>query len=124
MNLPPLTGHDFEQIQADKENCLIVFSKEGCKVCARLEPTMVNIAKDYEGDNDFHIYTMNVLDPSSRELFKSWQLVGVPQTAFIKDGVFKEALPGAIDEVIMRREIKNLIDPPKGLLGKLKNLWR
>lgn len=123
MNLTPATGEDFKRIEAAEETCIIVFSKDGCKVCARLEPTMDKIAADYKDSSEVRFYSMNVLEPSSRALFKSWQLVGVPQTALIKDGEFREALPGAIDEGVLRKEIKHLINPPQGFMAKLKGIF-
>ena len=49
-------------------------------------------------------------DPRPRRpfLFKSWNLVGVPQTCIINDGEFQEALPGALDPNIYRDEINKL----------------
>lgn len=125
MNLPPLTAAGFEEaVNQDKETCIIVFSKESCKVCARLEPTIVKIAKDYETSDQLNFYSMDVLDEGAKAIFKSWQLVGVPQTVFIKNGEFQEALPGALDEKILRKEINDMLNPKPTLGQRLKGFFK
>ena len=124
MDLPLLTGAGFDKaVNQDKETCIIVFSKESCNVCARLEPTIVKISKDFETSDELNFYTMDVLDDDAKRIFKSWQLVGVPQTVFIKEGEFVEAFPGALDESILRKEIDRMLHPKEGLGAKLKKLF-
>lgn len=36
----------------------------------------------------------------------------------------KESLPGAISESIFKKEINDMINPKKGLLGKLKGMFK
>ena len=124
MNLPPLTAAQYrEEIVADKQNCVLVFSKETCKVCAKLEPTIVKLADEYQKSDNLDFYTMNVLDDECNEIFKSMDLVGVPQTVFIKEGAVKEALPGSLSEDILRSELEDMLRPKKGWGARLKGFF-
>lgn len=125
MNLPLLSAEDFEKVvKEDKKTCIIVFAKATCNVCARLKPTIEKIAKDYEKSDELSFYSMDVLEEHSRKIFKSWQLVGVPQTVFIKNGEFQEALPGALDEKILRKEIEDMLHPKPSFAQRLKNFFK
>lgn len=124
MNLEQIDSRQFEErIRQDNETAIVVFTKETCKVCKRLAPHMEKIAADYENDDSLNFYEMNVLDPEVKVIFKSMQLVGVPQSVFFKDGTYFDALPGALDEKIIRKEIRDMINPKKSLGDKVKGLF-
>ena len=109
MEIPMITISQYNDIVADKEKCFLIFTKQKCSVCARLMPNMQKI---------------EIHDPDARSLFKSWNLVGVPQTCIINDGEFQEALPGALDPNIYRDEINKLLGiQKKGFGAKLKSLF-
>lgn len=110
-------------IEKKEENCLVVFSKETCSVCKKLEPVITKIAGEYEGNDELNFYTMDVKNDGSKKVFKELNLVGVPQTVFIKEGEVKETLPGALSEPILRSEIDDLLNPKQGLGAKLKGFF-
>ena len=123
MNLPQITAEQFEQItKENKETCIIVFSKETCSVCKQLAPVAEKMAAQFEGQVNF--YGMDVKTPDGLATFKSLQLMGVPQSVFFLQGEIKESLPGAISESIFKKEINDMINPKKGLLGKLKGMFK
>ncbi len=123
MNLPQITAEQFEQItKENKETCIIVFSKETCSVCKQLAPVAEKMAAQFEGQVNF--YGMDVKTPDGLATFKSLQLMGVPQSVFFLHGEMKESLPGAISESIFKKEINDMINPKKGLLGKLKGMFK
>ena len=123
MNLPQITAEQFEQItKENKETCIIVFSKETCSVCKQLAPVAEKMAAQFEGQVNF--YGMDVKTPDGLATFKSLQLMGVPQSVFFMQGEMKESLPGAISESIFKKEINDMINPKKGLLGKLKGMFK
>ena len=123
MNLPQITAEQFEQItKENKETCIIVFSKETCSVCKQLAPVAEKMAAQFEGQVNF--YGMDVKTPDGLATFKSLQLMGVPQSVFFLQGEMKESLPGAISESIFKKEINDIINPKKGLLGKLKGMFK
>ncbi|MFR6290078.1 MAG: thioredoxin family protein [Peptococcaceae bacterium] len=123
MNLPQITAEQFEQItKENKETCIIVFSKETCSVCKQLAPVAEKMAAQFEGQVNF--YGMDVKTPDGLATFKSLQLMGVPQSVFFLQGEMKESLPGAISESIFKKEINDMINPKKGLLGKLKGMFK
>ncbi|MEE0435624.1 MAG: thioredoxin family protein [Peptococcaceae bacterium] len=124
MEIPMITIQEYNEIVADKEKCFLIFTKQKCSVCARLIPTMQKIADEYAGNPEMHFYNMEIHDPDARALFKSWNLVGVPQTCIINNGEFQEALPGALDPNIYRDEINKLLGiQKKGFGAKLKSLF-
>ena len=123
MNLPQITAEQFEQItKENKETCIVVFSKETCSVCKQLAPVAEKMAAQFEGQANF--YGMDVKTPDGLATFKSLQLMGVPQSVFFLQGEMKESLPGAISESIFKKEINDMINPKKGLLGKLKGMFK
>ncbi len=123
MNLPQITAEQFEQItKENKETCIVVFSKETCSVCKQLAPVAEKMAAQFEGQVNF--YGMDVKTPDGLATFKSLQLMGVPQSVFFLQGEMKESLPGAISESIFKKEINDMINPKKGLLGKLKGMFK
>lgn len=121
-DLPVIDATTYRQVEAN-EACLVVFTKETCGVCKKLEPTMVKVANDYKDNDELNFYVMDVKDAESKKIFKELSLVGVPQTVFIKDGQVKETLPGAISEDILRKEIDDLLHPKEGFGAKLKGLF-
>lgn len=124
MEIPMITIQEYNEIVADKEKCFLIFTKQKCSVCARLIPTMQKIVDEYAGNPEMHFYNMEIHDPDARALFKSWNLVGVPQTCIINNGEFQEALPGALDPNIYRDEINKLLGiQKKGFGAKLKSLF-
>ena len=123
MNLPQITAEQFEQItKENKETCIVVFSKETCSVCKQLAPVAEKMAAQFDGQVNF--YGMDVKTPDGLATFKSLQLMGVPQSVFFLQGEMKESLPGAISESIFKKEINDMINPKKGLLGKLKGMFK
>lgn len=123
MNLPQITAEQFEKItKENKETCVIVFSKETCSVCKQLAPVAEKMASQFEGEVNF--YGMDVKTEDGLATFKSLQLMGVPQSVFFLEGEQKESLPGALSESIFKKEINDMIHPKKGLLGKLKGLFK
>ncbi len=122
-NLPQITAEQFEQItKENKETCIVVFSKETCSVCKQLAPVAEKMAAQFEGQVNF--YGMDVKTPDGLSTFKSLQLMGVPQSVFFLNGEMKQSLPGALSESIFKKEINDMINPKKGLLGKLKGLFK
>ena len=81
MEIPMITISQYNDIVADKEKCFLIFTKQKCSVCARLMPNMQKIADEYASHPEMHFYNMEIHDPDARSLFKSWNLVGVPQTS-------------------------------------------
>lgn len=124
MEIEKITKAQFDGIVADQENCFLIFTKENCKVCAKLAPIIEKIADEYRDSNEMHFYNMEIHDPEARALFKGWELVGVPQTCIIKNGVYQEALPGALTEDIYRKEIDTLLGRKRGFGAKLKDLFK
>ncbi|MBR4944193.1 MAG: thioredoxin [Peptococcaceae bacterium] len=121
-NLPLITGEQYEQItKENKETCIVIFSKETCSVCKQLAPIAEKIASQFEGQVNF--YTMDVKTPDGLATFKSLQLMGVPQSVFVLNGEVQQALPGAISESIFKKEINEMLNPKKGILGKIKGLF-
>ena len=124
MEIPMINLQQYNEIVDDKEKCFLIITKQKCSVCARLMPNMEKIADEYAGNPDMHFYNMEIHDPDARALFKSWNLVGVPQTCIINNGEFQEALPGALDPNIYRDEINKLLGiQKKGFGAKLKSLF-
>lgn len=112
-----------EAVDEKNETCLVVFSKESCAVCKKLEPNISKVALSYENDDTVKFYAMDVKDEETKKIFKSMQLVGVPQTVFIKEGKVHETLPGALSEDILRKEINDMLNPKQGFGAKLKGLF-
>ena len=122
MNLPQITGEQFDQItKENKETCIVVFSKETCSVCKQLAPVAEKMAAQFEGQVNF--YTMDVKTSDGLAVFKSLQLMGVPQSVFFLNGELKESLPGAISESIFKKEISDMLNPKTGFMGKIKGLF-
>ena len=122
-NLPQINAEQFNQItQKNKETCIVVFSKETCSVCKQLAPVAEKMAALFEGQVNF--YSMDVKTADGLATFKSLQLMGVPQSVFFLNGEMKQSLPGALSESIFKKEINDMINPKKGLLGKLKGLFK
>ena len=122
MNLPLINGEQFEQItKENKETCIVVFSKETCSVCKQLAPVAEKMAAQFEGQVNF--YTMDVKTTDGLAVFKSLQLMGVPQSVFFLNGELKESLPGAISESIFKKEINDMLNPKTGFMGKIKGLF-
>lgn len=125
MELQKITGEEFSQkINENKETCIVVFSKESCSVCKQLKPAVEKIADHYVAEGTVNFYNMDVKTDDGLATFKSLQLMGVPQTVFFLNGEQTEALPGAISESILKKEIEHMLHPKQGLLSKLKGLFK
>lgn len=123
MALTRITADEFEQItKVNKETCILVFSKETCSVCKQLLPVAEKMSVLFQGEVNF--YGMDVKTPEGLATFKSLQLMGVPQSVFFLNGELKQSLPGALSESIFKKEINDMIHPKKGLIGKLKGLFK
>ena len=125
MNLTQITDKDFDEIiNEDKETCVVVFTKPTCSVCKELAPMMEEVAKQYENDDRVNFYNIDVHTEDGLALFKSLKLIGVPQSVFFKEGVQNEAIPGAINQTIIRKELADILgEKPQGFMGKLKGLF-
>ena len=86
-----------------------------------MKPVAEKVATQFEGRVNF--YGMDVKTPDGLATFKSLQLMGVPQSVFFLNGELKESLPGAISESIFKKEINDMLNPKKGLLGKIKGIF-
>lgn len=123
INLPQITGEQFEEItKQKKETCIVVFSKETCSVCKQLAPIAEKMASQFEGEVNF--YGMDVKTEDGLATFKSLQLMGVPQSVFFLNGEFQQALPGALSESIFKKEITDMLHPKKGFMDKLKGMFK
>lgn len=125
MELILINGEEFNQkVREQKETCVVVFSKETCSVCKQLKPSVEKVADEYAAKGTVKFYTMDVKTDDGLALFKSLQLMGVPQTVLFMDGEQKEALPGAMTESVIKKEIENMINPPTGFMAKLKGFFK
>ena len=71
-----------------------------------------------------NFYNIDVHTEDGLALFKSLKLIGVPQSVFFKEGVQNEAIPGAINQTIIRKELADILgEKPQGFMGKLKGLF-
>lgn len=125
MNLTHITAKEYDEIiNEDKETCVVVFTKPTCSVCKELAPMMEEVAKQYENDDRVNFYNIDVHTEDGLALFKSLKLIGVPQSVFFKEGVQNEAIPGAINQTIIRKELADILgEKPQGFMGKLKGLF-
>lgn len=123
VELKRLDRAEYEKVVGRQENCFITFTKQNCQICERLKPTLEKIADEYTGSDAIHFYNMEINDPEARDIFKGWQLVGVPQTVIMKNGTYQEALPGALDAAIYRTEVNKLLGKKQGFGAKLKSLF-
>lgn len=123
INLPQITGEQFEEItKQKKETCIVVFSKETCSVCKQLAPIAEKMASQFEGEVNF--YSMDVKTEDGLATFKSLELMGVPQSVFFLNGEYQQALPGALSESIFKKEITDMLHPKKGFMSKLKGMFK
>lgn len=125
MNLEHITAQEYDQIiNEEKKTCVVVFTKPTCSVCKELAPMMEEVAKEYENDTRINFYNIDVATEDGLALFKSLKLIGVPQSVFFKEGQQNEAIPGAINQKIIRTEIAAVLgEKPQGFMGKLKSLF-
>lgn len=123
MELQRLDKPAYEEVIKRKETCFITFTKQNCQICKRLKPTLEKISEEYTGSDEIHFYNMEINDPEVRDIFKGWQLVGVPQTVIFKNGSYQEALPGALEESVYRTEIAKVLGKKQGFGAKLKALF-
>ncbi|MFM9413696.1 thioredoxin family protein [Peptococcus simiae] len=125
MNIPEMDQAVYNRaIKEDKETCVIVFTKESCNVCKKLEPVVDRVAEEYKAEGKpVTFYHMDVLQPDARKIFKSWDLVGVPQSVFIREGEFVDALPGALNGAVLKKEIDSLINPKQSFLERVKGIF-
>ena len=122
MSLIKISAEDFDTILKNKETCVMVFSKDTCSVCKNLLPVAEKVSDEFEGQIKF--YSLTVTDPEVLLRFRSLKLLGVPQSVFILKGEKDLALPGGVNETILKKETKKLLNTAKGgFLGKLKNLF-
>lgn len=124
MNVKDITAENYNEIVHDrKETCVVVFSKESCSVCKELAPNMEAVATEYANDDRINFYHIDVQTEDGLALFKSLKLIGVPQSVFIKEGTQNEAVPGAISQAIIKKEIDAMINPKQGFMSKLKGMF-
>ena len=124
MNVKDITATEFNDIiHEHKETCVVMFSKESCSVCKELAPMMESVAAEYANDDRVNFYHIDVQTEDGLALFKSLKLIGVPQSVFFKEGIQNEAVPGAINQTIIKKEIDAMINPNKGFMGKIKGLF-
>jgi len=106
MELKNLNAVTFEEIVYDNcENCLVVFSRKTCHVCAEVVPMVEEIAEKYKDKFGFY----RVDSEEQRDLYNRFSLRGVPQLLFFKDGEYQGKLAGKVEEEQLEEKIEELL---------------
>jgi len=106
MELKNLNSVSFEEIVYDNcENCLVVFSRKTCHVCAEVVPMVEEVAEKYQ--DKFSFYYVDVEE--QKDLYNRFSLRGVPQLLFFKDGEYQGKLAGKVEEERLEEKIEELL---------------
>ncbi|TGE37373.1 thioredoxin [Desulfosporosinus fructosivorans] len=106
MELSRLDAKTFDEIIYDKaENCLVVFSRKTCHVCAEVVPMVEGISENYKDKLGFYY----VDSEEQRDLYNRFSLRGVPQLLFFKDGEYQFKLAGKVEEEELEEKIAELL---------------
>ncbi|TEB12370.1 thioredoxin family protein [Pelotomaculum propionicicum] len=106
MELKNLNAVTFEEIVYDNcENCLVVFSRKTCHVCAEVVPMVEETAEKYKDKLGF--YHVDVEE--QKDLYNRFSLRGVPQLLFFKDGEYQYKLAGKVEEEQLEEKIEELL---------------
>ena len=84
-----LTYEEFDEIMDKGETCLVLLSREDCKVCKRVHPKLDELEKEYP---NYPFYLVDVEEQTNRLV--QFHLKGVPQTLFLVDGVMRRVITG------------------------------
>ncbi|MFZ5943512.1 MAG: thioredoxin family protein [Bacillota bacterium] len=94
----------FEEAISNNEGCLVMFSRKGCHVCEEVLPRVEEIANAMA---DFSFYYVDAEE--EKDLLKKFNLKGVPQLLFFKDGEFYGKLAGNVEEEEIKEKINELL---------------
>lgn len=105
-----LTQETFQKhVIEEKQNCLILFVKEGCPICQEMHPLLEEVEQAYQ-DTPFRFYVIDAV--AEEPFYKSLKLQGTPTTMFYRDGILQQKFTG------MREfeEVEFLVD--RAIAGK------
>ena len=87
-----LTQELFQKyVIGEKQNCLVLFVKEGCPICQEMHPLIEEVADAY-ADAPFKFYVVDAI--AEETFYKSLKLQGTPTTMFYRDGVMQQKFTG------------------------------
>ena len=90
----PLTEQEFhDYVIGDKENAVVVFSRQTCPVCSQVKSKLTSIEEEL---SDINFYYVDVTAAPS--LVAEYDIKGVPQTMFFKGGEAIQRFAGDKDE--------------------------
>ncbi len=88
-----LKRRSFEEIIYDEqENCLVLFSRKTCPICATVSKKLKQLEEEYTDIPFYHIDS-----ESESELMNRFRLKGVPQVLFFSQGNETKRLSGDND---------------------------
>jgi len=106
MELKSLNAATFEEIIYDNcENCLVVFSRKTCHVCAEVVPMVEEVAEMYKDKLGFYYVDVE----KEKGLYNRFSLRGVPQLLFFKDGEYQGKLSGEVEEEQLEEKIAEVL---------------
>ena len=106
MELTKLNEKSFEEKIYDKcENCLVVFSRKNCHVCAEVVPMVEEVSEEYKDKLGF--FRVDVEE--ERDLFIRFSLRGVPSIMFFKEGEYFGKLTGLVEEEALLEKIEEMV---------------
>lgn len=108
--LPDVDSAEWDaQVLKAKEPFLVDFWHEACTWCRRLEPILVEVAKEFSGRLRFA--RLNVLSSeANNRLARSYGMMGTPTLILFCNGRVIEQLVGFRPKERLRREVQQMLE--------------
>ena len=101
-----LNQNAFDEIIYDEcEPCLVLFTRKTCHVCQAVKPKLAELEEEYGGR--FGFYSVDVEE--EEKLFQRFNMKGVPQVLFFKDGEFVTKMAGEKSLDTYAEEIEKIL---------------
>ena len=101
-----LNQNAFDEIIYDEcEPCLVLFTRKTCHVCQAVKPKLAELEEEYGGH--FGFYSVDVEE--EEKLFQRFNMKGVPQVLFFKDGEFVTKMAGEKSLDTYAEEIEKIL---------------
>ena len=101
-----LNQNEFDELIYDEcMPCLVIFTRKSCHVCQAVKPKLAELEEEY-GDQ-FGFFAVDVEE--EEKLFQRFNMKGVPQVMFFKDGEFVTKMAGEKDLDTYAAEIEKIL---------------
>lgn len=102
-----ILGEDIYPMISNEDTFILFIGRQTCPYCQKMAPQLNLLAQNYGFDT---IYYVDVEDERNNPFMTAQEIDAVPFTAFIKNGVVTDYIPGYVDDSILIEIFEAFVD--------------